>query len=33
MAFIPIDASGYWFSFELINDNRKQTYAVRHTDI
>lgn len=27
------DASGYWFSFELENDRRRQTYAVRHTDI
>lgn len=28
-----IDAAGYWFTFELINDNRRQTYAVRHTDL
>lgn len=28
-----IDSGGYWFSFELINDDRRQTYAVRHTDI
>lgn len=28
-----IDGGGYWFSFELTNDDRRQTYAVRHTDI
>lgn len=28
-----IDAAGYWFTFELVNDNRRQTYAVRHTDL
>lgn len=28
-----IDSGGYWFVFELINDSRRQTYAVRHTDI
>lgn len=28
-----IDAAGYWFTFELINDNRRQTYAVRHEDL
>lgn len=28
-----IDKSGYWFTFELFSDNRKQTYCVRHTDL
>jgi hypothetical protein len=28
-----IDAVGYWFTFELINDDRRQTYAVRHEDL
>ncbi len=28
-----IDAAGYWFTFELKNDDRRQTYAVRHTDL
>lgn len=28
-----IDEGGYWFSFELINDCTRQTYAVRHEDI
>lgn len=28
-----IDAAGYWFSFELENDSRRQTYAVRHSDL
>lgn len=31
--FEHVDASGYWFTFELENDPRKQTYAVRHSDI
>lgn len=28
-----VDAAGYWFSYELAYDSRRQTYAVRHTDI
>lgn len=28
-----IDDAGYWFTFELKNDSRRQTYAVRHTDL
>lgn len=28
-----IDSSGFWFTFELKNDNRRQTYAIRHTDM
>lgn len=28
-----IDASGFWFTFELKNDNRRQTYVIRHTDM
>ena len=28
-----IDNAGYWFTFELDNDNRRQTYCVRHTDL
>ena len=28
-----IDRAGYWFTFELDNDNRRQTFAVRHSDI
>lgn len=28
-----IDKAGYWFNFEIINDSRKQTYCVRHTDL
>lgn len=33
VAIEHIDAAGYWFTFELINDSRRQTYAVRHTDL
>lgn len=28
-----IDRTGYWFTFELQNDSRIQTYCVRHTDL
>ena len=28
-----IDRAGYWFTFELRTDSRKQTYCVRHTDL
>lgn len=28
-----IDKVGYWFTFELINDDTRQTYCVRHTDL
>ena len=28
-----IDKAGYWFSFELWSDSRKQTFCVRHTDL
>lgn len=28
-----IDAGGFWFTFELKNDSRRQTYAIRHTDL
>lgn len=28
-----IDKSGYWFTFELINDDTRQTFCVRHTDL
>jgi hypothetical protein len=28
-----IDKAGYWFTFKIVNDNRKQTFCVRHTDL
>ena len=28
-----IDKAGYWFTFELRSDNRKQTYCIRHADL
>lgn len=31
--FEHVDASGYWFTFELINDSRRQTYRVSHDEI
>lgn len=30
--FEHVDEGGYWFTFQLINDSRVQTYAVRHND-
>lgn len=27
------DKAGYWFSFELENDTRRQTFAVRHNEV
>lgn len=32
LRFEHVDAGGYWFTFELVNDSRRQTYAVRHQD-
>lgn len=31
--FEHCDEAGYWFTFELKNDSREQTYCIRHTDI
>lgn len=31
--FEHVDEGGYWFTFQLENDSRVQTYAVRHNDI
>lgn len=31
--FEHVDAGGYWFTFELKNDSRRQTYCIRHGDI
>ena len=28
-----IDASGYWFTFELINDSTRQTFRINHNEI
>lgn len=28
-----IDVVGYWFTFELTFDSRRQTYVVRHSDL
>ena len=28
-----VDASGFWFTFELQNDSRRQTYAIRHEEL
>lgn len=28
-----VDAAGYWFSFELVQDDRRQTWCIRHRDL
>lgn len=28
-----IDLSGFWFTFELKNDSRRQTYVIRHNEL
>lgn len=33
LRFEHVDEAGYWFTFELRNDDRPQTYAVRHSDL
>lgn len=33
LRFCHVDEGGYWFTFQLVNDSREQTYAVRHTDL
>lgn len=31
--FDHVDGSGFWFSFELTHDHRRQVYCVRHADL
>ena len=31
--FEHVDAAGYWFTFELTNDARRQTYCIRHEEV
>ena len=33
VSFDHQDASGYWFTFELIGDPRRQTWCVRYGDL
>lgn len=33
LRFEHVDASGYYFTFELTNDHRRQTYRVGHDEI
>ena len=33
LRFEHVDEAGYWFTFQLRNDDRPQTYAVRHSDL
>lgn len=28
-----VDASGFWYSFELVNDSRRQTWCIRPYEI
>lgn len=31
--FEHVDAAAYWYTFELKNDSRRQTWCVRHSDL
>ena len=33
LRFEHVDSSGYWFTFELTNNNTRQTYRVGHDEI
>jgi hypothetical protein len=33
LRFEHVDAAAYWFTFELVNDDRRQTWCVRHGDL
>lgn len=33
LRFEHVDAAAYWFTFELVNDDRRQTWSVRHSDL
>ena len=33
LRFEHVDESGYWFTFELAQDSRRQTYCVRHGEV
>jgi competence ComEA-like helix-hairpin-helix protein len=33
LRFEHVDASAYWYTFELVNDDRRQTWCVRHSDL
>lgn len=28
-----VDESGFWFTYELVHDSRRQTYVIRHEDL
>lgn len=33
LKFEHVDAAAYWYTFELVNDDRRQTWCVRHSDL
>lgn len=33
LRFEHVDAAAYWFTFELVHDDRRQTWSVRHSDL
>lgn len=33
VTLLHIDETGYWFQFSLTNDERLQTWCVRHSDL
>jgi hypothetical protein len=28
-----VDAAGYWFSYELVNDDRRQVCRIKHSEL
>ena len=33
LKFEHVDTVAYWYTFELVNDDRRQTWCVRHSDL
>lgn len=33
LRFEHVDAAAYWYTFELKNDSRRQTWSIRHSDL
>lgn len=33
LRFEHADSSGYWFTFELVNDDRRQTWCIRPEEV
>ena len=33
LQFEHVDAAAFWYSFELVNDSRRQTWSIRHAEL